>query len=72
MGSTAVNYNPKHRNHHFWGLDIGNVMGAAGISNYQEFTEDIEIGYYSNSRIQLRDVKGRLKDTFSTTDKAAD
>jgi hypothetical protein len=47
-------------------------MGAAGISNYQEFTEDINIGYYSNSKIQLRDGKGRLKEALFTTDRAAD
>lgn len=71
IGSTAVNYYPKYKDHHFWCFDIGTVMAAAGIPNYQEFTEDISIGYYSNSRIQLKDEKGHLKDVLSTTDKAA-
>ena len=39
-------------------------MNAAGISNIREFTEDIEIGYYSNAKIELRDPVGQLKAMF--------
>ncbi|MBD2113564.1 MULTISPECIES: hypothetical protein [Cyanophyceae] len=52
-GYTALNYNPKHRNHHFHALPIEAVMAAGGISNSLEFTEDIEVGYYSNSEVIL-------------------
>lgn len=60
-GSTAVNYNPTFKDHHFWALDIGGVMGAAGINNSVKFTEDIEVGYFSNAKISLVDPKGKLK-----------
>lgn len=57
IGSAAVNYNPTFKGHHFWALDIGSVMGAAGISNAVVSTQDIEIGYYSNAKITLRDAQ---------------
>ncbi|MGE8064507.1 hypothetical protein [Pseudomonas sp. NPDC089569] len=54
-GIIALNYDPTHRDHHFWGLDIGAVMAVGGVSNAVTSTEDIEIGYYANSRIELKD-----------------
>ncbi|GBE74604.1 MAG: follicular epithelium yolk protein subunit [Microcystis aeruginosa L211-07] len=69
IGSTAVNYNPTYKDHHFWSLGIGGVMSAAGISNSVQSTEDIEIGYYSNSKIELKDKKtNALKASFMSTD----
>jgi hypothetical protein len=65
-GSTAINYNPTFKDHHFWGLDIGSVMGAGGIPNLMRFTEDIEIGFFSNSKIVLNDPSGQpLKTAFT-------
>jgi hypothetical protein len=65
IGSTAINYNPTYKDHHFWSLVIGSVMSAGGISNSVASTEDIEIGYYSNSKIELKDKKtNALKATF--------
>lgn len=63
-GSTAINYNPTFKDHHFWALDIGGVMGAAGINNSVQFTEDIEVGYFSNAKIALVDPKGKLKNAL--------
>jgi len=64
IGSSAVNYNPAYNSHHFWGLDIGRIMSSGGISNSIKSTEDIEIDYYSNSKIELKDkVSGNLKAT---------
>ncbi len=71
VGDTAVNYNPTFKDHHFWALPITGVMGAASLSTTREFTEDIEIGYYSNAKIELRDPEGQLKATFSAANKAA-
>ena len=69
MGSTAINYNPTFNNHHFWGLDIGSVMAGGGISNAVAGTEEIEIGYYSNSKIELKDrATGALKATHFLAD----
>lgn len=63
IGYSAVNYNPTYPgpypdSHHFWALDIGEVMAADGITNLQTFTEDIEVGFYSNSKIELKDLTG--------------
>lgn len=72
IGSTAVNYNPTYRNHHFWSLGIAGVMQKAGIPNSVRSTEDIEIGYYSNSKIELKDKKtGALKAVHAMADQPA-
>lgn len=59
VGHTAINYNPTHKGHHFWALGIGNVMSSGSVINSVESTEDIEIGYYSNSKIELKDKDGK-------------
>lgn len=64
-GSTAINYNPTFKDHHFWGLDLPSVMAAAGISNSVKFTEDIEIGFYANSQIILLSPDGTQLTTFA-------
>lgn len=70
-GLAAINYNPTYRNHHFWGLNIGSVMGAGGVANSVTSTEDIEIGYYSNSKIELKDkVTGAVTCTYCLDDLA--
>jgi hypothetical protein len=61
VGDVAVNYDPTYNDHHFWALDVGSVMAAAGIPNERTMTEDIEIGFYSNSQIDVRDVKTEQK-----------
>lgn len=55
VGSTAVNYNPPYKDHHFWSLPISGVMQAGGLKNEIMTVQDIEIGYYSNSKIELSD-----------------
>lgn len=63
IGNTAVNYNPTYKGHHFWSLGIGRVMSAGGLARSVESTEDIEIGYYSNAKVELKDkVTGALKE----------
>lgn len=59
MGLTAINYNPTYNGHHFWGLNLPTVMQSAGISNAVSSNEDLEVGYYSNSRIELVDPEGK-------------
>jgi len=59
IGATAINYNPTFKNHHFWGLDLPSVMNAGQIKNSLQFTEDIEIGFYTNSEIELKDPSGK-------------
>lgn len=55
IGSTAVNYNPTYKDHHFWSLPINEVMSAGKINNSIISTQDMEVGYYSNSKIELSD-----------------
>lgn len=71
IGVTAINYNPTYKDHHFWALDIGGVMGAAGISNVQRITEDLEIGFYANSNVQLLDAAGKVTHSFVAGARAA-
>lgn len=65
-GSVAINFNKKHEGHHFWGYDVSEVMKAANINNSLEFTEDIELTFFSNGRVDLKDIdqptKGGLED----------
>lgn len=63
-GSTAVNYNPTYKDHHFWALPIAGVMSAGGLSNARDFTEDIDVGYYANAEIELVDLQGKTIRTF--------
>src|SRR6218665_612216 len=60
-GLTAVNYNPKYKDHHFWGLDIGGVIGSA---NKVQIVEDIEVGYYSNTCVTVKNAKTLEKMMF--------
>lgn len=76
-GSVAANYSKKHEGHYFWRYDISEIMGNADINNSLEFTEDIEIGYFSNARVELQngeDNGNRLdqqeeKEEFAEADK---
>lgn len=55
IGCTAVNYNPTYKGHHFWCFPISRVMAAGNILNSNKSIEEIEIGYYSNSSIEIED-----------------
>ncbi|MFN9917214.1 MAG: hypothetical protein ACK53L_31795, partial [Pirellulaceae bacterium] len=58
---------PTWKDHHFWALDIGGVMGAGNIANNQTVTEDLEIGFYANSQIELKDpTSGEIRALFSS------
>ncbi|MDY4389128.1 follicular epithelium yolk protein subunit [Pectobacterium aroidearum] len=57
VGLTAVNYNPTYKDHHFWALDISSVMASGNIKNRQSITQDITVGYYSNSSVTLSDLR---------------
>ena len=46
-------------------------MSAASLSTNREFTEDIEIGYYSDAKVELRNPQGQLKATFLAANKPA-
>ena len=69
-GVSAVNYNPTYQGHHFWALDLPSIMGAAGISNSFIYTQDLEIGYYSNSQVELKNTSGQRMALFSSANAA--
>jgi|GEM_PF-1972639 len=57
QGMTAVNYNPRHRDHHFWWFNLAEVMAYTGKNNAREYTEDLEIGYFANAKVVIRDIE---------------
>lgn len=59
-GTVAINYGGTYKGHHFWGLDLGNVTGAAGLSTNHVLYEDIEVGYYANGKVELVNPDGGL------------
>ena len=64
-GTVAINYGDTYKGHHFFGLDLHRVMGAAKLPFTHTVTEDIEIGYYSNATIELVDPSGMLKSVMA-------
>ena len=63
-GYTACNYYPPYNDHYFWALPIDEVMEAAGIKNSVPSTEELKIGYYSDSKIVVKDALGRQRASF--------
>ena len=63
-GDTAINYGDTFKGHHFWGLDINAVMAAAGQPTTITSTEVVEIDFYTNSKIVLKDPSGAVMAMF--------
>ncbi len=70
-GQTAINYNPRYKGHHFWALPINSVMSSGGLSTTMQFTEDIELDFYSDASIEIRDSKNDRKMLYRMADVAA-
>jgi hypothetical protein len=66
-GVSAVNYNPTYKGHHFYALDIRNLLSAGGIANSVQITEDIEIGFFGNSAINIKDASGKTTTLYNTS-----
>ena len=65
-GQAAVNYGSTFKGHHFWGPWIQNVMESVNNPNSVQSTEDIDVGYFSNGKITLQDIKtSEILGTFS-------
>ncbi|MTI30925.1 follicular epithelium yolk protein subunit [Cytophagales bacterium RKSG123] len=65
-GYVATNYNPTYKDHHFWALWVNNVLGGAGMTKTYEITQDLDIGYFSNSEIVLEDAdNGKVMKTMT-------
>lgn len=66
-GDVAVNYYPKYNGHHFHALPIGEVVSSIGSQKLQ-ITEDIEIGFYSNAKVTVRNKATMEKMAFYRAD----
>ncbi|HVE84104.1 MAG TPA: hypothetical protein VND93_14705 [Myxococcales bacterium] len=56
VGTTAIHYQPAHKGHPFWALDIGAVMRAGGMATHHTITQDIVVGYYANAEVKRSGV----------------
>ncbi|MFJ3264882.1 hypothetical protein ACIP8G_00190 [Serratia liquefaciens] len=56
-GVAALNYNPPHRGRHFYGINVPYLMQRNNISNAIRTLEIIEVGYFTESRIIIKDKK---------------
>lgn len=66
-GSAAVNYANGYRGHYFWASDINSIMSAAQLKRTLRSTDTIKLGYYSDSKIVVRDAEtstGNVYDHF--------
>lgn len=54
-GLAAVNYDPKFEGHHFYGYDISAILGD---SNSVRVTEVIDVGYYNEVRVTVKNLAG--------------
>ncbi len=54
-GYVVSNYSSVYNGHHFWWCNANEVVYAAGATNEQIITNDIEFGYYSNAKIVVKD-----------------
>ncbi|XP_026753540.1 spherulin-2A-like [Galleria mellonella] len=55
-GSTAINYYYKYKDHHFWALDINEVMTAGGLRTSVQSREVIKFDYYSDSTVVIKNA----------------
>ena len=53
----ALNYKKAFQGHHYWLLPVDEIMESGGIENSTEIVEDIEIGYFTNSKVVLHHQK---------------
>ncbi|KAM3968903.1 U-megalopygitoxin(8)-Mc8-like [Aphomia sociella] len=63
-GSTAINYGSKYKGHHFWALDINDVIRAAGLRTSIPSSEIIDLVYYTKLHV---DVKNSEDNTLMYT-----
>jgi hypothetical protein len=69
-GSCAVNYNPTFKDHHFFSLGVGGIMQTSGLATTKQIVEDIEIGYFSNAKVELLSSDGALMQSLDASDEA--
>lgn len=56
-GSVATNYMQGYKGHHYWALDVDELMAANGMKNEVMSTETIEMIFYTNPQMVVLDTK---------------
>ncbi|MGB9926799.1 MAG: follicular epithelium yolk protein subunit [Methanosarcina sp.] len=64
-GQVAINYKDRYNGHFCYGPYIKDVMEKHDPKHYAEYTQEIEVQYYTDTKVELRDEKGELKKTYS-------
>lgn len=57
IGGVAIHYRKKFQGHYYWLLPVDEVMQSGGIQNSIEIVEDIQLGYFTNSKVALHNQK---------------
>lgn len=57
QGVAALNYNPPYKNKHFYGVNVPQLMARNNISNAVRSSEIIEVGFFAESKIVLKDKR---------------
>lgn len=70
-GSVAINYNPTYKGHHFWALPVSSIMASAGIKNSVQSTEVMDIGFYADGKVEIKDSQGKTLQTMALADQKA-
>lgn len=61
-GRVAAHYDPKYKDHYFWFFPVQVFQKKVGLPQVFYPTETIELGYYSQSKIVVKDVDtGKVK-----------
>lgn len=55
-GQVACNYSNEHEGHHFYGLHVGDVLGAAGKQTVETFKEILKLIFYTDDRVIVKDA----------------
>jgi hypothetical protein len=56
-GHAALHYGPQFKGHYFYASPIVNILNANGLPTFVTSVQDIDIGFYTNSRIDVYDLK---------------
>ncbi|CAG5059951.1 unnamed protein product [Parnassius apollo] len=56
-GTVAANYHEAFKEHHFWALDVNEMMAANEMANMSMSKETIDIIFYSNPKMVVVDTK---------------
>ncbi|MER7002352.1 hypothetical protein ABT297_04795 [Dactylosporangium sp. NPDC000555] len=50
-GDVAVMFRDGHEGHRVWGVDVGTIMAAGGLSNGRNFAENLSVRYLAGARV---------------------